>query len=408
MECRSSWNPPRTEADPLEIVNVERTKSPTSGIQEAIDALGGKGGRVRIPAGRWQLKRSVWVPSGVCLIGDGPATVLQISPLKVARLAKNVRKGGRVLSLKGKVPYRIGQEIGISGEKMRGWWGTHGLVEKIEGKRVTLSQPFNRGLSVDDDAKAVSLFPAITALGSSDLEISGLTIRGPRGYKGKWWDFTYSAIHLVLCSRARITNVTVFEWPSDGIGVQRGADVQVSQCQAHDCRGHGFHPGTGLVRSVWSHNIGRGNGGDGFFFCARVHHSTCSDSVFSENGLAGIGGVARGGDHHNIVSDNVCSYNQKWGIEATRGDEQVITGNLILSNSQEKAGAFPGIRLHDMTHNVVTGNRLADDQGRPTQTQGIVESGETDYNLISQNLCTGMEEGVVVVGSHSRAEGNLL
>ncbi|SVD82433.1 uncharacterized protein METZ01_LOCUS435287, partial [marine metagenome] len=173
-------------------------------------------------------------------------------------------------------------------------------------------------------------------------------------------------------------------------------------------RGHGFHPGTGLVRSVWSHNIGKGNGGDGFFFCARVHHSTCSDSVFSENGLSGIGGVARGGDHHNIISNNVCAYNRKWGIEATRGDEQVITGNLILSNSQEKTGEYPGIRLHDMAQNVVTSNRLADDQEKRTQIQGIVESGETDFNLISNNLCVGMNEGIVIIGAHSRAEGNLV
>jgi hypothetical protein len=383
-------------------------KSPTSGIQEAIDSLDGRGGRVRIPSGKWKLTRSVQVPSGASLVGCGPSTILFISPLKVGALAKDIRKGGRVITLKGKVPFRVGQEVGVSDDVRGGWWGTHGLVEKIDGSQVTLSAKFNRTLYAADDAKTVSLFPAITALDQEDLEIADLTIRGPRGYRGKWWDFTYSAIHMVLCRRLRITNVTVFDWPSDGVGVQRGSDVQVSQCQSHGCRGHGFHPGTGLVRSVWSHNIGKGNGGDGFFFCASVHHSTCSDSVFSENGLAGIGGVAQGGDHHNIISDCVCSYNQKWGIEATRGVEQIISGNLVLSNSQEKAGAYPGIRLHDMERNVVTGNRLADDQESPTQTQGIVESGATDYNLISNNLCVGMNEGVVVVGAHSRAEGNLL
>lgn len=392
----------------MAIATAKPSRTPTSGIQEAIDSLKGEGGRVRIPAGRWRLTRSVWLPSNVSLIGDGPATVLYISPLKTARLAKDIRKGGRTLTVRGKVPFTVGQEIGISDDVRRGWWGTHGVVEAIDGRTVTLGVKFNRALYAKDNATAVSLFPAITAEDETDLAIADLTIRGPRGYRGKWWDFTYSAIHLVLCRRARVTNVTMFDWPSDGIGVQRGSDVQVSQCQAHGCAGHGFHPGTGLARSVWSHNIGTKNGGDGFFFCARVHHSTCSDSVFSENGLAGIGGVARGGDHHNIISDNVCSYNKRWGIEATRGDEQVITGNLILSNSQEKAGAYPGIRLHDMVRNVVTGNRLADDQEKPTQTQGIVESGETDYNLIGSNLCAGMAEGVVIVGAHSRAEGNLV
>lgn len=52
--------------------------SATSGIQEAIDALGERGGRVRIPAGEWRLRRSVVLPAKVSLVGDGPATTLDI------------------------------------------------------------------------------------------------------------------------------------------------------------------------------------------------------------------------------------------------------------------------------------------------------------------------------------------
>ena len=254
----------------------------------------------------------------------------------------------------------------------------------------------------------MNLFPAIWSRGEADIEIRDLTVRGPEGYDGPWWDFTYTGIHLDACERVRVADCTVFGWPSDGIGVQRGSDVQVTGCQAHGCRGHGFHPGTGLVRSVWSHNIGRGNGGDGFYFCARVHHTVCSDSVFSENGQNGIGGVAGGGDHHCVISDNVCSYNARCGIDANRGEEQVITGNLLLGNSREAPGRWPGIRLDDLERAIVQGNRCADDQEAPTQTLGIVESGTSDTNLIGGNLCVGMAEGVVVVGEHSRAEGNLV
>ena len=171
----------------MNIATAEQIKSPTPGIQEAIDSLNGEGGRVRIPAGRWRLTRSIWVPPGMSLVGDGPSTVLHISSLKVARLEKDIRKGGRVLPLKGKVPFKVGQEIGVSDETRGGWHGTHGIVEKIDGNRVTVSAKFNRGLSVSDDAKAVSLFPAITADGEADIELSDFTIRGPRGYRGKWW-----------------------------------------------------------------------------------------------------------------------------------------------------------------------------------------------------------------------------
>jgi hypothetical protein len=139
-----------------------------------------------------------------------------------------------------------------------------------------------------------------------------------------------------------------------------------------------------------------------------VHRSICSDSVFSENALNGIGGVANGGDHHNIINANVCADNALCGIDANRGEEQIISGNLVMNNSQAHPGTWPGIRLHDLERSIVQGNRCADDQETPTQKRGIIESGTSDYNLLSANLCVGMPEAVTLVGRHSRAEGNLV
>ncbi len=396
---------PRDEVNAADFFDRE---SMTCGLEEAVASLPESGGRVRVPSGTYLLRKTLYVPSRVSLIGDGPATVLRIRPLQVAYLSKDIRKGGRVLTCKTAPPFRVGEGIGVCDDKHRGWWGTHGEVERVVGNRVWMSVPFNRRLLVRDNARVVNLFPCIWAEGETDIEIRDLTIKGPDDYEGDWWDFTYSAVHIVGCERVRVLNCSVFGWPSDGFGIQRGCDAQVAHCQAHGCRGHGFHPGTGLARSVWSHNIGKGNGGDGYYFCARVHHSVCSDSVFSENGQHGIGGVANGGDHHNIVSNNVCSYNGMCGIDANRGEEQVITGNLLLSNSRAKKGEYPGIRVHDLTHSIMQGNRCADDQEKPTQLKGIEESGESDYNLIGSNLCVGMDKAITVVGRNSRAEGNLV
>ena len=271
-----------------------------------------------------------------------------------------------------------------------------------------LSRAFNHALAVADRARAVNLFAAITAQRVTDVQVADLSIVGPDARSSKWWDYTFSGIHLVECKRVRIANVSVLHWPSDGISVQRGSDVQVTHCQVHDCRGHGFHPGSGLGESIWSGNIGKNNGGDGFYFCARVHHCVCSENVFTGNGQSGIGGVGSGGDHHNVIAANVCGHNQQWGINAYEGNEHVITGNICLSNSRKKRGAFGGIRLHDVRHTLVQANRCGDDQKRPTQTRGIAETGDSDHNLISANLCTGMKQPVAVTGRHSLAEANLV
>ena len=112
----------------------------------------------------------------------------------------------------------------------------------------------------------------------------------------------------------------------------------------------------------------------------------------------GLGVWQMAGNRHNIVSNNVCSYNGMCGIDANRGDEQVITGNLLLSNSQAEKGKYPGIRMYDLTHSIVQGNRCADDQEKPTQLKGIDESGASDYNLISGNLCVGIGQGYCCCG----------
>ncbi|NKB66912.1 MAG: hypothetical protein GKR89_07625 [Candidatus Latescibacteria bacterium] len=382
--------------------------SPTSGLERAVAALPPEGGQVQLQAGTYWLRRSLYIPSRVRLVGQGPASILAIHPLSTIALARDHRRGSRTVHCAGKVPFAVGDEIGLNDDKMHGWWGTHALIEAIDGPRMRLSRPLEKPLKKDRNARAVSLFPALHAFDENEIHIRDLAIAGPPDFQGEWWDFTYAAIHLNQCHRSQVSGCHINNWPSDGIGVQRGGDIQVTHCQAHACRGHGFHPGTGLQRSVWSHNIGRRNGGDGLYFCARVHHSICSDSVFDSNGLNGIGGVANGGDRFNIIDSNICTLNARCGIDANRGEEQVITGNIVLNNSQQERGRWPAIKLHDLQRALVQGNRCTDDQEHSTQRRGIIESGASDYNLVSGNLCVGTEEPIVLQGRHSRAEGNLV
>ena len=176
-------------------------------------------------------------------------------------------------------------------------------------------------------------------------------------------------------------------------------------------------PTSGIQEAIDA--LGDGNGGDGLFVCWRVHDLVISDNVFVGNRRgSGIGGLTYGDDHHNVVSNNVCSGNGKSGIwvddrgvhpntNAKERGGYLITGNMLRNNSREEPGKWPALHLHNARGFLVQGNRCADDQQKPTQTRGIVESGNSDWNLISGNMCVGMEEAVTVVGPNSRAEGNL-
>lgn len=392
--------------------------SATSGIQEAIDSLGEAGGHVRIPAGCWPLRRSVVLRSRLNLVGDGPATQLTVARPVVLSLARDARKGARSVQVRGCVPFVPGDAVGLVDNRHQWWEGTHAVVTSVTGGHVRLSDPLLHGLAVSREARMVGLFPAITSPGSGppsghdrkrtdNVVVRDLSIRGEALSDETVWDFTYAALHLVTCIELRVLAVDVFAWPSDGISVQSGSDVHVAHCKASFCRGNGLHPGSGLARSVWSHNTAIGNGWDGLFVCGSVYDSVVSNSVFTGNGYSGIGGVGHANDHHNVISANVCSENSRCGINAHDGADHVISGNMLRGNSTEQSGAYPALRLHNVQRFLVHGNRCGDDQEPPTQTRGIVESGASDWNLVNDNMCVGMAEPVTLIGPHSRGGGNL-
>ena len=247
----------------------------------------------------------------------------------------------------------------------------------------------------------------IWAEGARDFMIRDLTFYGRQKAQPRQPNFTLAAIHLHHCRQARVSGCVVREWPSDGIGAQGGEDIQIWNCQAHNCRGHGFHPGTGIAGSIWTNLVARGNAWDGLYFCARVHHTIVSNCVLADNGWNGIGGVGHGDDHHNIISNNVCTGNGRAGIHARLGEEHLITGNLCMNNSQESAGKWAGVHLANTTHTMVISNRCTDDQKKPTQQRGVAEEGESDYNLITGNMCLNQMVGVSTVGPHTLVADNL-
>jgi len=390
---------PRAEIDLRKYYDPE---SPTCGIQDAIDALPEAGGLVRIPAGVYRMRRAIRLRSRLTLAGAGPATVLRMPPAPVSRLLQDAAAGDTAIRVADPRVFRVGSEVAVYDERMHGWYCTHEVVEAVEGQTIRLSGPIRRTCRTSRQAEASGLFPMIRGRNVRDFVIRGLRIEGQAGNQPGVTDFTLSAIHFREADHGQIFNCVVKDWPSDGFSLQRCRDVQVSNCQALYCRGHGFHPGSTSWRLTFTNNIARGNTWDGFYFCMNVHYSVVSGNVFAENGWNGIGGIGGGGDVFNVVSNNVCEGNGRAGIVAVHGKDHVIANNICLNNSRSDPGKYPGIQLSHTTHTLVTGNRCADEQTAPTQHDGIVESGESDYNVITNNMCAGLKgKGVVVVGEHT-------
>lgn len=368
--------------------------SPTLGLQSAIDAAGEDGGIVEIPAGRYCLRAGLRLRSHVTLRGAGDLTVLTRGPQVRTPLAAPAKVGDRVISVRSVEGFRVGDEVAVMDRKQRGWYVTHAHVVKAEAGKLHLDIACHRDYDPGREAVVLNYFPFVTATDARGIVVEKLCLDGNlKKNPGPESDFTFAAVHFRRVSDSWVRHCTVRGHVSDGIGVQGGEDNRVADCLVDGCRGHGFHPGTSLKGSIWQNNIGRNNAWDGLFFCARVRDTVVRGNLFHNNGWSGIGGLGNADDRYNIVSDNICTANGRYGIHATAGRDNVIQGNICRDNSQSEPGRYAGIGLSDTTDTLVSANRCTDSQETPTQRRGIVESGACQRNRIVENFVEETAEG---------------
>lgn len=391
----------------VDVAGFANDKSPTGGIQEAIDTLPPGGGVVAVPPGVFLLRQSVHVPSHVTLQGAGGSTVLRRAKHAECKLSARTRSGDTSVRVADASRLRAGDEVGIVDQESFGWNMAHAIVKEIRGEELVLDRRIMRAYDPAKGGIVLTCFPAITANEVSRIVVKGLAIDGrPTGTTKSMPEadpgFTFAAIHLVAVTESRVESCWVTAWPSDGISLQRGDGNSVHDCRVQDCRGNGLHPGGGLRDSIFAGNIVRGNGGEGMFFCAGVRHVVASKNVFSRNKGNGIGGLGDNGDKYNVVSDNVCESNGGSGIWLFDGDSNTVTNNICVNN------AGFGILLNQTADTIVQGNRCLDDQKVKTQKHGIFEFGSCRSNLFANNLCRGnAQASLVLKGKGSQSSGNV-
>lgn len=404
---------PQLAAGPRSVVEAGKfynADSPSSGLQEAIDSLGKHGGIVEIPPGTYFLRRSLRLKSNTTLRGAGAATILKKLPEVMSPLTKPGKVGDTTVEVKDASGFKVGTEIAVMDDQMRGWYMTHAIVRKIEGHTITLDVALQKDMALERNALAITYFPAIWIEHQSDCVIEGLSFDGDMDDQPSQsvTCFTLAAIHLVGCDRCQVSDCRVNGWPGDGIGVQGGEFDTVSGCVVTGCRGHGYHPGTSIRDSVWTDLVGYANGWDGLYFCADCQGVTVSNSIFDDNGWSGIGGLGDGNDKYDTVIGNTCRRNRACGITMATSGHNTVTGNLCLDNGRSDPGHLPGIKVKDTTDNIITNNRCMNTEQPGMQKCGIEESGSSDGNLITGNYCKGnVGPGVVVVGKATVATDNV-
>lgn len=400
---------------PLKRVNVAdfiTPASPTGGIQEAMDALGGNGGTVTIPPGEYLLRRSIRIYSHVTLQGAGEKTILRKVKQTGSRLAAPADAESRSVSVVDATGWRAGDAIGIFDRKTVGWLHVPTIIKEVRGNELLLERRIGRAFDPAQSGSVINYFSAISGSQVTGVVIKDLVIDGRREEnpgvdtvlrRGLELGFNFAAINLVDVTDSRIENCRIQGWPSDGISLQRGGGNVVTRCVVEHCRGEGYHPGGGLHDSVFSNNAARRNLASGFFFCARVQRVTVKNSQFLNNGRNGVGDLGHSGDTGNIVEENLCEGNALNGIEMLDGEANTVRNNICRNNSRSAAGRCSGILLAATARSVVSGNQCHDDQPIRTQKYGIEELADCRENMIDKNECgENLREGLALAGQDHR------
>jgi len=361
--------------------------SPTSGIQEAVDALPPGGGTVFIPAGTYPLRGPVVCKPNVTLRGEGEATALTRGAPVVHMLADDTEANKTAFVLDDASGLSVGDTVWVRDFHQGGWHSRFIVIRAIEGNRLDgdlLYGDIERVYPVKDHPWAANLFPAIYLYEASGVTVASLTIDGgDHEYDPeRAGDFVCAAIHSRNSADVRVRDVTVRRWPGDGIGLQ-GGNGTVTGCVVEKCLGIGLHPGTGIEHSVWAGNISRENR-HGLLFCQSVQNTVVAQNVILRNREHGIWGLGAP-DRYNVVAGNICAENGWYGIEGVGAKGNAIVGNVCRSNSRAMPGNYSGILLQKHTDNLVVGNVCVDDLERPTQLRGIETVEPAGPNLVESN-----------------------
>jgi len=367
-------------------------------IQTALDEAGRRGGGVVfIPAGTYEITRTLKIPSHVTMMGAGSATVLKAT----MQIGRNPFPNNRVV--RNADPHR----------------GNVGIVIK-------------------------------------DLTVDG-------GLLGEYHKTGIYGISLENCDNSRIEGVIVRRCSGEGILVAYGRGNNVVERCIVEENNHGINvhhcSGEVLVRA----NICRRNGvhkpkyGGIGIFVEGVHHIAIEGNICSQNAWAGIvwmggadevrgikypnaDGIIRGnicignGDQGGIfingtyaltmrflVVGNLCKRNLRDGIWAFRATDGIIANNICVNNNRpadkgatsmdalpEHRRSSSGIRLVDCRRVIVTGNQCLDDRKVKWQVFGICEEGDSDENIIVNNITMGNRNGGIrTVGERTQAYRNM-
>ncbi len=317
-------------------------------IQAALDYVARLGGgTVQILPGVYTLRNSVFLPSGVRLLGRGADSVLTKVPSRLVALDDDSNWYDQEITLKDASGFRVGDGVVLRATNPHN--GGQIVLKRTlvarSGNRFKLSGGLRENLWLSGQPTCSAMFPLLTSERTANVVIENLTLDGDRS-NNEHLDGNYAGcVFLQDCNRYTIRNVTARNYNGDGISFQICHDVLVENCHSHDNADLGVHPGSGSQRPIIRDNRLERNT-IGLFWCWGVKYGLAERNQIDESRHYGISiGHC---DTDNRIVDNEIRNSGRVGIlfrDESRGRDFWPNRNRVESNRVIDSGGEEGIAI---------------------------------------------------------------
>jgi hypothetical protein len=370
-------------------------------IQAALAYIAGVGGgTVRLLPGTYTLRRSVFLPSRVRLIGSGDESIITKIPSRTVALVEDSDWYDREITLSDARGFAVGDSVVLRGtdpdEKVQ-YVIKRTLVSR-SGNRFRLDAGLRKNLWISGKPTCSAQFPLLTAAErTSDVVIENLTLDGDKENNERL-DGNYSGcIFLQDCNRFTIRGVTARRYNGDGISFQICHDVVVERCHSHDNADLGLHPGSGSQRPLLRNNHLERNT-IGLYWCWGVKYGLAEKNRMENNRDYGIS--IGHNDTDNLMRDNDVLNSGKVGIlfrDHPQGKDFWANRNRIESNRIVDSGGEDGIAIdvRGKTRDIkICGNQLRETRG-PMRRTGLRIAAESGAIDLADNHFEGFAQEIV-------------
>lgn len=366
-------------------------------IQAAVEYLARYGGgTVHVLPGRYTLRNSVFLRSGVRLLGSGDDTELFKAPSVETQLSADSDWYDQEITLENSAGFNLGDGICLRAKSPHDG-GAQVLKRTLiarSGNRFKLDRALRENFWMSETPTVASLFPLVTAEEERGMVIENIALDGNRN-ENLHLDGNYSGcVWIQDCSDVLIRGVTARNNNGDGISWQVCHDVVVENCHSHDNADLGFHPGSGAQRPLMRNNRLMNNN-IGIFFCWGVKYGLAEGNQIVGNNC----GISIGHrDNHNHIRNNDVRDSVQVGVlfrpergEGFTANGNILEGNRIVNNGPEDGAA---VDVQGVTSdNTIVANTIEETRG-PAARAAIRLGEQTGDMDIRDNVIEGFATAV--------------